>query len=128
MEGPAAAGYLGCFLPSGRDVGPVGTLGGGRGFRAHAGLSCAGHTARGGWGHRGVDGTLGGLSLPGRTVSLLEEGPHPRGFSGRRFCSSGTEQGKWAALDEAEGGGLAARPHGTGQRTVQDLARGEGLY
>lgn len=27
MEGPAAAGCLGCFLPSGRDVGPVGTLG-----------------------------------------------------------------------------------------------------
>lgn len=108
MEGPVAAGCPGCFLPSGRDVGPVGTLGGGRGFRAHAGLSCAGHTARGGWGPRGVR-PLGGLSLPGRTVSLLEEGPHPPGFSGRRFCSSGTEQGSgqlWMRLREG------AWPHG----------------
>lgn len=127
MEGPAAAGCPGCFLPSGRDVGPVGTLGVG-GASEHTPICPMPGTRHGAGGDTGVDGTLGGLSLPGRTVSLLEEGPHPRGFSGRRFCSSGTEQGKWAALDEAEGGGLAARPHGTGQRTVQDLARGEGLY
>lgn len=67
MEGPAAAGCPGCFLPSGRDVGPVGTLGGGRGFRAHADLSHAGHTARGGWGHgRGRD--------PGRAVPTWAHG------------------------------------------------------